>query len=148
MASAEPPIQIGSPDYERQPGSHKIDTLPTEIPPVPPFPPEDPLTLAGRWHAEGEQVALATVTETWGSSPRPAGSRMAITGSGRIAGSVSGGCVESSVVEAALETIADRQPRLLSYGVSDSSAWSVGLACGGTIRVFVELLAPTTPGAT
>ena len=118
-----------------------------ELHPAPAFPPDDPLGLAGRWHAEGEAVALATVTETWGSSPRPAGSRMAITRSGRIAGSVSGGCVESSVVEAALETIADRQPRLLSFGVSDSSAWSVGLACGGTIRVFVELLAETAPGA-
>ncbi|WP_419728647.1 XdhC family protein [Lichenicola sp.] len=123
------------------------DTLSAEPSPLPAFPPEDPLILAGRWHAEGERVALATVTETWGSSPRPAGSRMAITGSGRIAGSVSGGCVESSVVEAALETIADRQPRLLSFGVSDSSAWSVGLACGGTIRVFVEMLAAAAPGA-
>lgn len=115
-----------------------------------PVPPDlivdDPLTVAARWHAEGEAVALATVTETWGSSPRPPGSRMAISASGRIAGSVSGGCVESSVVEAALETLSDRQPRLLSYGVSDSSAWSVGLACGGTIRVFVELLSAETAG--
>ncbi|MGI4748520.1 MAG: XdhC family protein [Janthinobacterium lividum] len=107
---------------------------------------DDPLTVAARWHAEGESVALATVTETWGSSPRPPGSRMAISASGRIAGSVSGGCVESSVVEAALETLSDRQPRLLSYGVSDSSAWSVGLACGGTIRVFVEMLSAETAG--
>jgi len=99
---------------------------------------DDPLAIAARWREEGEAVALATVTETWGSSPRPPGSRMAISASGRIAGSVSGGCVESAVVEAALETLSDRQPRLLSYGVSDSDAWSVGLACGGTIRVFVE----------
>ena len=124
-----------------------IDTLSTQLHPAPACLPDDPLTLAANWHTEGEEVALATVTETWGSSPRPAGSRMAITRSGRIAGSVSGGCVESSVVEAALETLVDRQPRLLSFGVSDSSAWSVGLACGGTIRVFVEILAPAAPGA-
>ena len=99
---------------------------------------DDPLSLAARWIAEGDAVALATVTETWGSSPRPPGSRMAISAGGRIVGSVSGGCVEAAVVEAALETLADHQPRLLSFGVSDSSAWSVGLACGGTIRVFVE----------
>lgn len=107
---------------------------------------EDPLAVAARWHAGGETVALATVTETWGSSPRPPGSRMAISASGRIAGSVSGGCVESAVVEAALETLSDGQPRLLSYGVSDSNAWSVGLACGGTIRVFVEMLSAEAPG--
>lgn len=99
---------------------------------------DDPLAIAARWREAGEAVALATVTETWGSSPRPPGSRMAISASGRIAGSVSGGCVENAVVEAALDTLSDHQPRLLSYGVSDSDAWSVGLACGGTIRVFVE----------
>jgi xanthine/CO dehydrogenase XdhC/CoxF family maturation factor len=109
---------------------------------------DDPLAIAARWREAGEAVALATVTETWGSSPRPPGSRMAISASGRIAGSVSGGCVENAVVEAALETLADRQPRLLSYGVSDSDAWSVGLACGGTLRVFVEpILSRADPGA-
>jgi xanthine dehydrogenase accessory factor len=106
---------------------------------------DDPLIHAARWHAEGEAVALATVTETWGSSPRPSGSRMAIGATGRIAGSVSSGCVESDVVEAAFETLADGQPRLLSYGVSDSDAWSVGLTCGGTIRVFVERLGNAGP---
>lgn len=113
-------------------------TEPSALSPGDPL--DDPLALAARWHAAGEQVALATVTETWGSSPRPPGSRMAITAAGRIAGSVSGGCVESAVVEAALETVSDGRPRLLTYGVSDSSAWSVGLACGGTLRVFVERL--------
>lgn len=112
-----------------------------------PLHPGDPLTLAALWHGRGEAVALATVTETWGSSPRPPGSRMAITASGRIAGSVSGGCVETAVVEAALETLSDGKPRLLSYGVSDSSAWAVGLACGGTVRVFVEPLRPAGPAA-
>ena len=101
---------------------------------------DDPLLHAARWRAQGEAVALATVTATWGSSPRPAGSRMAISAEGRIAGSVSSGCVEGDVVEAALETIRDGQPRLLSYGVSDDSAWSVGLTCGGSISVFVEPL--------
>ncbi len=101
---------------------------------------DDPLLQAARWHADGAAVALATVTATWGSSPRPAGSRMAIGGDGRIAGSVSSGCVEADVVEAAYETMRDGQPRLLSYGVSDNSAWSVGLTCGGTISVFVERL--------
>ena len=105
---------------------------------IPDDPLADPLLLASRWHHGGERVALATVTETWGSAPRPAGSRMAITESGRIAGSVSGGCVESAVVQAAVETLQDRAPRLLSYGVSDEDAFSVGLACGGTIKVFVE----------
>ncbi len=103
-----------------------------------PEPLDDPLLHAARWHAQGEAVALATVTETWGSSPRPAGSCMAIGGDGRIAGSVSSGCVEADVIEAAHETLRDGQPRLLSYGVSDDSAWSVGLTCGGTISVFVE----------
>ena len=101
---------------------------------------DDPLALAARWHANGEVVALATVVDTWGSAPRPAGSLMVISAGGRIAGSVSGGCVEAAVIEAALETLQDGRPRLLSYGISDGSAWSVGLACGGTIRVFVEPL--------
>ena len=101
---------------------------------------DDPLALAARWHAGGEAVALATVVETWGSAPRLAGSLMVISAGGRIAGSVSGGCVEAAVIEAALETLQDGRPQMLSYGVSDGSAWSVGLACGGTIRVFVEPL--------
>ncbi len=106
----------------------------------PETPLDDPLLHAARWHAEGAAVAVATVTATWGSSPRPAGSRMAIGDDGRIAGSVSSGCVEADVIEAAYETLRDGQPRLLSYGVSDDSAWSVGLTCGGSISVFVERL--------
>ena len=111
------------------------------IEPVP-DPLEEPLVQAARWHAEGQAVALATVTDSWGSSPRPAGSRMVIAGDGRIAGSVSSGCVENDVVDAALQTLVDAAPRLLTYGVSDENAWSVGLTCGGTIRVFVEKLRP------
>lgn len=90
------------------------------------------------WIAAGKQVALATVVETWGSAPRPVGSQLAISGEMEIAGSVSGGCVEGAVVEAAIETLADGIPQVLEYGVSDDQAFAVGLACGGKIRVLVE----------
>ncbi|MCS6781488.1 MAG: XdhC family protein, partial [Geminicoccaceae bacterium] len=83
---------------------------------------EDVLTIAGRWAAEGERVAFATVVETWGSSPRPPGSRLAVTASGRMAGSVSGGCIESAVAEAAREVMASGVPRLLTFGVTDERA--------------------------
>jgi xanthine dehydrogenase accessory factor len=92
------------------------------------------------WRAAGEPVALATVIETWGSAPRTAGSKMALTASGRIAGSVSGGCVEGAVVEAGRETLRTGRPRRLHFGVADDTAWAVGLACGGSIDVFVERL--------
>ncbi|MBT0956364.1 XdhC family protein [Alphaproteobacteria bacterium KMM 3653] len=94
--------------------------------------------VALRWHRAGAGAALATVVQTWGSAPRPVGSQLAISGAGEIAGSVSGGCVEGAVVAEALEALGDGQPRLLEYGVSDDDAFSVGLACGGTIRVLVE----------
>jgi len=100
----------------------------------------DILRIAQAWAAEGRGVALATVIETWGSSPRPAGSQLAIDQSGRFEGSVSGGCIEGAVVREALEVIADGAPRLLSYGVANEQAWDVGLACGGQVRVFVERL--------
>ncbi len=90
------------------------------------------------WHRAGEGAALATVVETWGSAPRQAGSQLAISGSGEMLGSVSGGCVEGAVVTEALEALADRKSRLLTFGVTDETAFSVGLACGGTIRVLVE----------
>ncbi|MES2664843.1 MAG: XdhC family protein [Pseudomonadota bacterium] len=90
------------------------------------------------WHRDGRGAALATVVETWGSAPRQAGSQLAISGSGQIMGSVSGGCVEGAVVAEALEALADGVPRLLTFGVSDETAFAVGLACGGTIRVMVE----------
>jgi xanthine dehydrogenase accessory factor len=101
---------------------------------------EDVLTVAAGWHEAGEHVAIATVTETWGSSPRPAGSRMAITRSGRIAGSVSGGCIEGAVAEAAIQVIESGQAKLLDFGVTNEMAWEVGLACGGKVKVFVEHL--------
>ncbi len=100
----------------------------------------DALEHALSWHDAGDAVALATVTETWGSAPCPVGSAMALSRSGRIEGSVSGGCVEAAVMQAAFEAIEGAPPRLLSFSVSDGSAWSVGLPCGGTIRVFVEAL--------
>jgi xanthine/CO dehydrogenase XdhC/CoxF family maturation factor len=99
---------------------------------------EDILGQVQAWREAGERVALATVVATWGSSPRPVGSRMAVTQSGRIIGSVSGGCVESAVTAAAMETLADRRPQLLDYGISSQRAWEIGLACGGQLEVFVE----------
>ena len=102
---------------------------------------EDVFVAAAAWLKAGEQVALATVTETWGSSPRPAGSHLAVTASGKLAGSVSGGCIEGAVAEAALRTIADGRPQMLEFGVTNERAWEVGLACGGRVKVFVEKLA-------
>jgi xanthine dehydrogenase accessory factor len=101
---------------------------------------EDVLAVAAQWRAAGEDVALATVTETWGSSPRPAGSQMAVTRSGKMAGSVSGGCIEGAVADAAMETITSGTPKLLDFGVTNERAWEVGLACGGKVKVFVERL--------
>lgn len=98
------------------------------------------LDAAAQWRREGRPVALATVIRTWGSSPRPAGSMLAVDGDCRMLGSVSGGCVEGAVVQEALEIMKDGRPRVLEFGVSDEEAWSVGLACGGTVRVFVERL--------
>ena len=99
---------------------------------------EDILAQVDAWRNAGERVALATVVGTWGSSPRPIGSQMAIAESGRIVGSVSGGCVESAVAQAGMETIADGRPQVLEYGVSNERAWEIGLACGGRLTVFVE----------
>ena len=90
------------------------------------------------WYDAGRGAALATVVETWGSAPRPAGSQLAISGEAEMRGSVSGGCVEGAVVEEAMAAIADGQPRLLTFGVSDDEAFAVGLACGGKVRVLVE----------
>src|SRR5579883_1835810 len=102
---------------------------------------EDVLAVAAAWRAAGEQVALATVTETWGSSPRPAGSQMAVTASGKMAGSVSGGCIEGAVADAAQKVMRTGTPELLDFGITNERAWEVGLACGGKVKVFVEKLA-------
>jgi len=90
------------------------------------------------WVNERRPFALATVIQTWGSSPREVGSTMAIREDMQIVGSVSGGCVETEVINAALDTIRDNKSRILEFGVSDDKAWSVGLSCGGSIKVFVE----------
>ncbi len=100
--------------------------------------PEDVLEQAAEWHRQGREVALATVVSTWGSAPRRPGSRLAVDADGAMTGSVSGGCVEGAVVAEAREVIAGGGPRLLEFGVSDDEAWEVGLACGGTIEIFVE----------
>ena len=102
---------------------------------------EDVLASAAGWQADGERVAIATVVDTWGSSPRPRGSRMAVSDKGRIAGSVSGGCIEGAVAEAARLTWESGAPQVLDFGVTDERAWEVGLACGGRLTVFLEQLA-------
>lgn len=99
---------------------------------------DDILEQAARWHAEGRKVALATVVATWGSSPRPVGSQLAVDQAGAMVGSVSGGCIEGAVVHEAAKVMADGEPRLLTFGVSNEMAWEVGLACGGTVQVYVE----------
>lgn len=96
------------------------------------------LETAARWIAEGRSVALATVIETWGSAPQPVGSQLLIDTEGNFEGSVSGGCVEGAVILEAADVIGSGKPSTLEFGVADETAWQVGLACGGRIRVFVE----------
>jgi len=100
----------------------------------------DPLGLALGWRRAGRAVAIATVVETWGSSPCPAGSQLAVDGEGHFEGSVSGGCVEGAVIEGAGEVISTGEPVLLEFGVANEEAWAVGLACGGRVRIYVERL--------
>ncbi|WP_158964324.1 XdhC family protein [Chachezhania sediminis] len=97
------------------------------------------------WHRDGTGAALATVIETWGSAPRRAGAQLAVSGDGRIEGSVSGGCVEGAVIYEAADAIADGRHRVLEFGVSDDDAFAVGLACGGTIRILVEPVGGSLP---
>ena len=101
---------------------------------------DDVLDSARAWHAAGDTVAIATVVDTWGSSPRPRGSRLVVTSSGRMAGSVSGGCVEGAVAEAAHSTFQTGAPQVLEFGITNERAWEVGLACGGKLTVFLERL--------
>lgn len=93
-----------------------------------------------RWRERGDRVAVATVVASRRSAPRPIGSKLVVSERGEVAGSVSGGCVESEVCEAAQEVLRSSRPRLLSYGIADELAFSVGLPCGGEIDVFVEPL--------
>jgi len=101
---------------------------------------QDLLSLAANWKAAGRSVAIATVTNTWGSSPRPAGSQLVIDQAGSMMGSVSGGCIEGAVVKEALEVMEDGKPRLLDFGITNEQAWEVGLACGGKLQVYLECL--------
>lgn len=93
-----------------------------------------------RWRARGDAIALATVVKTWGSAPRPAGAKMAVNHHGEMIGSVSGGCVENAVIAEARNVIKAGVPKLLRFDVADAEAWEVGLACGGTVEVFLEKL--------
>jgi xanthine dehydrogenase accessory factor len=101
---------------------------------------KDVLPDVERWRANGEQVAIATVVATRRSAPRPIGSKLAISERGELAGSVSGGCVESDVAERAKDVLAGAPPALLTYGIADEQAFEVGLPCGGEIDVFLERL--------
>ena len=92
----------------------------------------------GRWLEAGEKVVVATVVATRRSAPRPLGTSLAVSESGEMCGSVSGGCVESDVFESAQEVLRSGEPKLLHYGISDDEAWAVGLPCGGEIDVFLE----------
>lgn len=96
------------------------------------------LEQIGNWTSAGKQFAIATVTHTWGSSPRPVGSTMLISSDEEISGSVSGGCVEGAVVEEALKIIQTGGIKELSFGVSDADAWDVGLTCGGQVTIWLE----------
>ena len=108
---------------------HPVSTYSTEI-----------LEAAAQWQAEGRRLAIATVVETWGSSPRPLGSQLLVDEHGAFLGSVSGGCIEGAVIAEAMEVMESGEPRLLNFGVSNEQAWEVGLSCGGKVQVYVEAL--------
>ena len=99
---------------------------------------EDVLATARDWRDAGKGVAIATVVTTWGSSPRPVGSQLAVSDAMEMIGSVSGGCIEGAVVTEAQQVIKGGGTKLLDFGVADEDAWAVGLACGGKVQVFVE----------
>jgi xanthine dehydrogenase accessory factor len=98
------------------------------------------LNELNEWTQNGEEIAIATVVETWGSSPRPLGSKMLITRSGKMAGSVSNGCIEGAVFEEAQKVLKSGRPKIAAFGVADDVAFEVGLACGGHIEVFIQPL--------
>src|SRR5258708_19509817 len=98
----------------------------------------DVLDQVGKWKASGKGVAIATVITTWGSSPRPVGSQLGVDDTGAMVGSVSGGCIEGAVVKEALASIADGQPRLLDFGVTDEQACDVALPSGAHVPAFLD----------
>jgi xanthine/CO dehydrogenase XdhC/CoxF family maturation factor len=99
------------------------------------------LETAEGWVSQGRRIAIATVIETWGSAPQPVGSQLVVDADGNFEGAVSGGCVEGDVITEAQDMIASGGHKVLSFGVADETAWKVGLACGGKIRVLVEAVA-------
>ena len=101
---------------------------------------EHVLNEAMSWLKTGKKVAIATVVSSWGSSPRPPGSQVAVSEDGTFVGSVSGGCIEGAVVTEAIEVMKTGKPKILDYGVTNELAWEVGLACGGQVHVYVERL--------
>lgn len=114
--------------------------------PTPDAPDHDQsLEQAAAWLDQGKGAAVARVVKTWGSAPRQAGAKLAISSEAELHGSVSGGCVEAAVAAEAMEAMTDGKPRLLEYGVSDEDAFAVGLACGGRIQVLVEPIGESEP---
>ena len=92
------------------------------------------------WRDRGEHIAVATVLTTSGSTPRPAGAKMAVTAHGDVAGSISGGCVDTDVIEHAMEVLRSGRPQIVEYGYSPDMTWEVGLMCGGSVQVYIEPL--------
>ncbi len=107
----------------------------------------DVLTAARTWLARDGRVAIATVVDTWGSAPVPVGGQMAVAADGNFQGSVSGGCIEGEVILEAEDILASGQPKTLTFGVADETAWRAGLPCGGQVQVFVERIEARNGGA-